>query len=1567
MVSLFLVKISEAQMVGTPNLFPKRTEVNLPANITLASTSDYFIASVYDTDYIGYTSPTGPATLDTAVPADGVADTEVNVQGKLTTTGVTIKIPYTVTGSTVNLPAYSQTITIPADYTEDGISRSITFSYPAQSIGVGSGSINATLKSEGGDLNAKKLDIQTGIGNDYLGWLLGQFTYKTKSTGETANFNVRLISGIPDRNFGTTSIQGTGSGASGQYHNFLYLPVIAEDGNVWLNHNLGADYTNLNSASFNPVQKATGIADFNAGGSLFQWGRLSDGHELILNRTTPAAVNGTTTTLATTDVPVNRLFIVNTTAPNDWRSVQNNNLWQGVTGINNPCPVGFRLPTEAEFITLRTAASITDNITAVNSILGLGTTGLRGQDGTNFSSFGTHGNYWTSTVSSTNSMAFRVFSGGNNTSANFRAGGYSVRCIKENGPVATLTLNCEGKTNAGNLSANTAASGVSVTIPYTGGNSGWLAGTSAPSTGVTGLTATYAGSNNIGTSGNLVFNITGTATTTGTANFTVNVGGQTCSFSREVNLPANITLASTSDYFIASVYDTDYIGYTPPTGPATLDTGVPADGVADTEVNVQGKLTTTGVTIKIPYTVTGSTVNLPAYSQTITIPADYTEDGISRSITFSYPAQSLAVGSGSINATLKSEGDDLNAKKLDIQTGIGNDYLGWLLGQFTYKTKSTGETANFNVRLISGIPDRNFGVTSTQGTGAGTSGQFHNFLYLPTVAEDGRIWLNHNLGADYTNLNSVHFNPGQQATSTTDFKAYGSFYQWGRLTDGHELFDWTSSTAGSGKNANTTTLSTTDIPGNRLFILAPSTPNDWRSPQNANLWQGVTGINNPCPQGFRIPTQTEFTALVTAAGITATGTDVKINNSSLKFTFPSLRNTGNTIGNIGPNNASGDGRYWTSTVSGTQARMRVFSAGTTAEFDSYRGHGLSIRCIQETAPPATLTIDCDGKTSAGTLTVGAAASGVTMSIPYTGGNSGWLGGSSATSTGVSGLTATYAGSNNIGTTGNIVFTITGTPASTGTANFSVTVNGVVCAFSLTVNNITIPANITLAQNRRHFIASINDSDYLPYQPATTAATTDTNVAADGTAEATAINVQGTITTTGITVQIPVTASGSGTLPAFFTTVNIPAEFTEDGIARDVTLTWAAQAYTSTTRSITATIAAVGGTLNAKKLDINAGIGNDALGILMGTLTYPYNNAGATTTYQIRDIASIPDRNFGVTSTQGAGAGTSGQFHNFLYLPTVAADGRIWLSHNLGADYTNLNNANFNPAQQATSSTDFRAYGSLYQWGRLTDGHELINWTSGSAGTIVNGTTTTLSATNVPASRAFIINTSTSNFDWRSTKNDNLWQGVLGVNNPCPQGFRLPTSTEFNALIAAENITNYETALISNLNFAQTMFGGSAGTLISANGRYWTSTPTDDPTVRYRNISSTTTSDATAYRGNSNTVRCIQDTTPLATLTIDCDGKTSAGTLSSGVAASGVSMSIPYTGGNSGWLGGSSATSTGVSGLTATYAGSNNIGTTGNIVFTITGTPASTGTANFSVTVNGVVCAFSLTVGPATFE
>ena len=129
---------------------------------------------------------------------------------------------------------------------------------------------------------------------------------------------------------------------------------------------------------------------------------------------------------------------------------------------------------------------------------------------------------------------------------------------------------------------------------------------------------------------------------------------------------------------------------------------------------------------------------------------------------------------------------------------------------------------------------------NSKGTGYGNEQSFSTLdnatIVVEVKSKTGRIWMDRNLGAT------------RVATSSKDVESYGDLYQWGRNSDGHQ-----SRTSGL-----TNTLANSDQPSTTLFIRSIGIPNDWRSPQNANLWQGVNGINNPCPSGYRIPTVTEW-------------------------------------------------------------------------------------------------------------------------------------------------------------------------------------------------------------------------------------------------------------------------------------------------------------------------------------------------------------------------------------------------------------------------------------------------------------------------------------------------------------------------------------------------------------------------------------------------------------------------------------------------------------------------------------------------------------------------------------
>ncbi|TVQ69380.1 MAG: hypothetical protein EA363_09615 [Balneolaceae bacterium] len=182
----------------------------------------------------------------------------------------------------------------------------------------------------------------------------------------------------------------------------------------------------------------------------------------------------------------------------------------------------------------------------------------------------------------------------------------------------------------------------------------------------------------------------------------------------------------------------------------------------------------------------------------------------------------------------------------------------------------------------------------------------------------GQVWMDRNLGAS------------RAATSPSDSRAYGDLYQWGRPADGHQRR----------KSPATSTLSSSDQPGHGSFILAPVSPYDWRSPRNDNLWQGVNGVNNPCPEGYRLPTDAEWDEERKSwVSNNATGAF----RSPLKLPMPGYRSNsdGSLVG------VDYNGYYWSSTVSRSDARFLFFHHGILGRASFPRAVGRSVRCIKD--------------------------------------------------------------------------------------------------------------------------------------------------------------------------------------------------------------------------------------------------------------------------------------------------------------------------------------------------------------------------------------------------------------------------------------------------------------------------------------------------------------------------------------------------------------------------------------------------------------------------------------------
>jgi len=224
---------------------------------------------------------------------------------------------------------------------------------------------------------------------------------------------------------------------------------------------------------------------------------------------------------------------------------------------------------------------------------------------------------------------------------------------------------------------------------------------------------------------------------------------------------------------------------------------------------------------------------------------------------------------------------------------------------------------------------------------------------------------------------------------------------------------------------------------------------------------------------------------------------------------------------------------------------------------------------------------------------------------------------------------------------------------------------------------------------------------------------------------------------------------------------------------------------------------------------------------------------------------------------------------------VSKTGRIWMDKNLGAK------------RVATSPRDSLAVGFYYQWGRGSDGHQeflsapfyrsgnyyaqnngypylngiyeidMLGYLGGSYGKTGLPNYVQISSSDTPNHNAFIAtnygndpSTVTFNtkdfaqFNWRYPPNDNLWQGINGVNNPCPTNFRVPTSAEWQAEIntwpqpAYDNYVENEVAFNSPLKLPYSNYRDTNGQFISFNqdfnpayfndkkGYYWSSSTFD---------------------------------------------------------------------------------------------------------------------------------------------
>ena len=226
--------------------------------------------------------------------------------------------------------------------------------------------------------------------------------------------------------------------------------------------------------------------------------------------------------------------------------------------------------------------------------------------------------------------------------------------------------------------------------------------------------------------------------------------------------------------------------------------------------------------IAIPIEVVGSgTYNLQQYtSPPVTVTAEKTADGQARQLELYWDAQNVDANTKYIKAYIRTKSGSLALKRLDVQKGLGADRKGLELAKFEYFNDASQTTKSYvELRVVPVILDKYFGKKTRDYAAGGSPAPWandayeHQFIYFPVHSKNGFAYLQHNLGAEVTNVKNRHnvFNPddigykdysgnnlemvGRTYSGFTPYKMAkyaGSLFQWQRMADGHELIDWMS-------------------------------------------------------------------------------------------------------------------------------------------------------------------------------------------------------------------------------------------------------------------------------------------------------------------------------------------------------------------------------------------------------------------------------------------------------------------------------------------------------------------------------------------------------------------------------------------------------------------------------------------------------------------------------------------------------------------------------------------------------------------------------------------------------
>ncbi len=191
----------------------------------------------------------------------------------------------------------------------------------------------------------------------------------------------------------------------------------------------------------------------------------------------------------------------------------------------------------------------------------------------------------------------------------------------------------------------------------------------------------------------------------------------------------------------------------------------------------------------------------------------------------------------------------------------------------------------------------------------------------------------------------------EPATESPAYKGYtyGKLYQWGRrdgggynTTDDHSVQTAEAATWSGGVFQNNG-----GTPAADKFYTTSDLPNDWYS--NNSSKQLTAWTNDPCPAGWRVPTEAELTKVKGTTASLTTGKHGSTDNlqgvsradGKLFFPVAGYRSIGGSDRKRG-----NGGSYWSSDVSVTKAPNWDFNNDDSSMYYNYRAFGFSVRCVK---------------------------------------------------------------------------------------------------------------------------------------------------------------------------------------------------------------------------------------------------------------------------------------------------------------------------------------------------------------------------------------------------------------------------------------------------------------------------------------------------------------------------------------------------------------------------------------------------------------------------------------------